>query len=88
MGRSTVERLVAEGAKVCFTYRNRELAETVLRDLGGTSDHLTALEMDASSLASVRSCAKAYLTTGRPLDALVPWNFTRQETADGFERVL
>lgn len=70
IGRAVVERLVADGARVVFSYvAGEEAAREVERALGGRA---TAVRADAADLAQVeRLLATAGEVLGGPLTALV-----------------
>lgn len=93
LGVETARALVAHGAEVVGTVRNREKAATsttVIRDAaqahGGRFD---LVDMDLASLKSVRACADALLRDGRLLDVVIAnagvMTTPYGKTEDGFE---
>lgn len=96
IGFETAFALALRGAHVVLAARNpKKLAETIAAlerrlSLRGVSAHLTALQLDLSSLASVRAATDAFYGLGLSLDILVLNAGVmvlkrRQATADGFE---
>ncbi|KAL9067793.1 MAG: hypothetical protein Q9157_006690 [Trypethelium eluteriae] len=74
LGIETARAFCATGATVWITGRNIEKLEAVaseLRKSSGDSSRVTALEMDQTSLASVRSAARTVLATSNKLNILV-----------------
>ena len=73
MGVHIVTRLAAAGAEVLMPVRNRTKGEAVAELLRAETPaaRLTVLDLDLSSLASVRSLADGLLDEGEPLHLLV-----------------
>jgi NAD(P)-dependent dehydrogenase (short-subunit alcohol dehydrogenase family) len=71
IGRVTVERLAARGARVILAGRNAQTHEAVVRELrqaGGDAEHVS---LDLNDLGSVRACAQQ-LTERQPyIDVLI-----------------
>ena len=93
IGRATATGLVAMGARLAITGRDRERAEQAAREIraagGGQVDVFVA---DLSSQTEVRRLADEVLQTYPRIDVLVNnvggyWN-TRHVTADGLERTF
>ena len=90
IGRATTEALADRGATVVLACRSVAKAEAVIREIGSAtgSERLSALALDLGDLGSVRSCAQAFLTSGRPLHGLINnagLAGQRGLTASGFE---
>ena len=93
IGTETARALVAHGAHVIGTARNIAQAEknngVVQRAAARSGGSFELIELDLTSLASVRHCAAALLARGRPLDVVIanagvmaaPFRLTE----DGFE---
>lgn len=92
LGVETARALVARGAEVVGTARDRAKAEAAtasVRDQAAHGGRLELVDLDLASLASVRACADALLAKGRPFDVVIanagvmatPFG----HTADGFE---
>ena len=93
IGRSTVLALSSMGASVTFIARNKDKAEILLKELNTKSQNKAAYILaDLSSQKEVKSAAKEYLKTNRPLDILINnaglINLKRRETIDGFEETF
>ena len=86
LGVETARSLIARGAIVVGTARDRAKAE---RAIGPRRGAFELLEMDLASLASVRSCAEILLARGLPFDVVIcnagVMACPRGLTADGFE---
>jgi retinol dehydrogenase 12 len=73
IGRATAEGLAGRGARVyvaCRSAAKGEAAVAAIRAATG-NDAVFLLPLDLADLASVRSCAAAFLAPGEPLDVLV-----------------
>jgi retinol dehydrogenase 12 len=73
IGRATAEGLAGRGARVYVACRSAvkgEAAVAAIRAATG-NDAVFLLPLDLADLASVRSCAAAFLAPGEPLDVLV-----------------
>jgi NAD(P)-dependent dehydrogenase (short-subunit alcohol dehydrogenase family) len=91
IGLETARALVARGAHVVGTARDLTKAKAAGSDVevATASGELDWIELDLSSLRSVRSAADSLLADGRPFDAIIanagvmaaPWG----QTVDGFE---
>ncbi len=93
IGRSAAEELARRGARLTLLCRNPEKGQALseeLLQLGAPEVDL--VEMEMSSLASVRSAAASVLSSGEPIDVLLNnagvVNTRRHESADGFEETL
>jgi retinol dehydrogenase 12 len=90
IGRSTAAVLAARGGRVYIACRSAtagEAAVAAIKSAAG-SQHVWLLPLDLASLASVRSCAAAFLALDEPLHVLVNnagVGGQRGLTADGFE---
>ena len=78
IGKTTVEALAQTGARVFFTARNASKAEAVLKELSaakiGSTDQpvrIEWVEMDNSSLASVRKGAEDFKKRSQQLNILI-----------------
>jgi retinol dehydrogenase 12 len=83
IGLATAQALAARGETVFLACRNPAAGSAAAASVGGRF-----LELDLASLASVRSCAAAFLSLDEPLDVLINnagVAGTRGVTADGFE---
>lgn len=73
IGRATVRGLLERGATVYFTGRSaakaEPVAESLRRELPGA--RLQALELELGDVASVRTCAAAFLARDEPLHVLI-----------------
>jgi retinol dehydrogenase-12 len=90
IGRATTEGLAARGATVYMACRSEAKARPVREAIAGATGNpnLHLLSLDLADLASVRSCAQAFLDTGAPLHVLVNnagLAGKRGVTASGFE---
>jgi NAD(P)-dependent dehydrogenase (short-subunit alcohol dehydrogenase family) len=93
LGVETARALAARGADVVGAARDLDKAsratDAVHAAAGSSGGSLELVELDLASLASVRSCADALLSAGRPLDVVIAnagvmaCPFGR--TVDGFE---
>jgi NAD(P)-dependent dehydrogenase (short-subunit alcohol dehydrogenase family) len=93
LGVETARSLAAHGALVVGAARDLSKAETataqVRKDAAANGGSLELVALDLASLASVRACADALLTAGKPFDVVIanagvmatPFG----HTADGFE---
>jgi len=88
VGVETARVLAAHGAAVVGTARELAKGASALRSVRSAGD-IELVELDLSSLSSVRACANALVKTGKPFDAIianagvmaVPFSIT----VDGFE---
>jgi len=91
LGHETARVLAANGAKVVLVCRSKATGERAAKEIREAvpSADLVTLEMDLSSLASVRKAAQEFLDTGLPLHILINnagVMFTpRGTTQDGIE---
>ncbi len=90
VGRISALRLADAGAHVVLAVRNvakvKPVYDAILQKHG--EDRASVLEMDLSSLKSVKLAADAFLTTGKPLHVLMNnagLAGIRGQTEDGFE---
>jgi retinol dehydrogenase 12 len=92
MGKETARELARMGAEVVLGCRSRELGEAARAEIIQTtaSTGVTVMQVDLSSPASVRACARLCYEQFPKLDMLVNNAAaslrTRQVTPDGFER--
>jgi NAD(P)-dependent dehydrogenase (short-subunit alcohol dehydrogenase family) len=92
MGKETARELARMGASVVLACRDAERGEDARRDIDASTGTRAAsvIELDLSSLRSVREFAAAFTKRFAALDVLVnnaaASLSTRQVTADGFER--
>jgi NAD(P)-dependent dehydrogenase (short-subunit alcohol dehydrogenase family) len=90
IGRETARALAGRGAKLFLASRSEAKTRPVIDDIAATTGNaeLEFLALDLSDLASVRSCAEAFLGRGEPLHALINnagLAGQRGMTASGFE---
>lgn len=93
IGRATAEALVASGHRVWIASRSESKTKPVIDAIRAQhrsleSDAIDFLALDLADLASVRSCARAFLALGQPLDLLIAnagLAGQRGLTAQGFE---
>ena len=90
IGRATAMALARDGGRVYIACRSPELGAAAVSAVKAAtgSDTVWLLPLDLSSLASVRSCAAAFLELDEPLHVLVNnagVGGRRGLTADGFE---
>lgn len=93
IGRATAEALVAAGHRVLIASRSESKTRPVIEAIRARhrsleSDAIDFLALDLADLASVRSCARAFLALGQPLDVLIAnagLAGQRGLTAQGFE---
>jgi NAD(P)-dependent dehydrogenase (short-subunit alcohol dehydrogenase family) len=73
MGKETARELARMGAQVIVACRNRERGEAAAKEIAETTGRtgLTTMEVDLSSLASVRAFANAFYERFAKLDVLV-----------------
>eukprot|EP00246_Nothoceros_aenigmaticus_P018122 TRINITY_DN9376_c0_g1_i1.p1 TRINITY_DN9376_c0_g1~~TRINITY_DN9376_c0_g1_i1.p1 ORF type:complete len:149 (-),score=14.02 TRINITY_DN9376_c0_g1_i1:74-520(-) len=91
LGAETARVLALRGAQVIIAARNTQAAERVKDEIIRATPHakVEVLELDLSSLASVKRCADQFLASGYPLNLLMnnagvmlcPF----QKSADGIE---
>ncbi len=85
IGRVTAIELAKQGAHVILACRSEEKTRPVLAEIG---DNAEFVRLDLADLASVRSCAEAFLGRGEPLTLLVNnagLAGAHGRTKDGFE---
>lgn len=71
IGKGIVERFVAEGAEVAFTYRSSsDKADQIISDLGA-GERLKAFKSDASSYEDAEQLVKDVLATFSKIDILI-----------------
>lgn len=92
LGIETARTLVAHGAEVVGTARDLAKAETassVVREAATKGGGFDLVEVDLSSLASVRTCADKLIAAGRAFDAIIAnagvMATPEGKTVDGFE---
>lgn len=94
IGRATARILAGKGAKVVFTYRNRQRADETLTEIRKAHQNadVSALEVDLADLASVRKLAENFKAEHSRLDILInnagAFFDKRLETKDGFEMTI
>lgn len=72
IGRSVVERLVADGAKVVINYSSDEAAaQSLVESLGG-SDKVIALKGDAGDISYLDTLVAQTVSTFGKIDILIP----------------
>lgn len=73
IGKVTALELARAGHRIVMANRNRERAEAARAEIAAASgnDELELLDLDLSSLASVRACAAAFLAGHERLDLLI-----------------
>ncbi|MCX2982753.1 SDR family oxidoreductase [Halieaceae bacterium IMCC14734] len=91
IGRVTAQELAAEGHHLVLANRNRDKAEQFAAELKSASgnDNISLLDLDLSSLKSVRECAAEFLSQHDTLDVLLNnagmTSSAEVITEDGFE---
>ncbi len=93
IGLATTKALAAKGAHVILAVRDLKSGEAAASQIRAVFKNasLEVMKLDLASLESVRTFAKAYIASGKPLHALInnagPINARRQLefTQDGFE---
>jgi len=91
IGRETALRLAEQGHQLTMANRNRQKAEQVAKDITAQTgnENISLLDMDLSSLDSVRQCARDFKASNESLDLLINnaglMAHTQEMTADGFE---
>lgn len=94
IGVETARFLADLGATVVMPARNATKARAVRDDIARSTgnDRVEVMEMDLSSLASVRAFAKALAEKHPKVDVLVlnagVWTTSRETTVDGFEKTM
>jgi NAD(P)-dependent dehydrogenase (short-subunit alcohol dehydrogenase family) len=68
IGRATAVELGRRGAKLFIATRNEEKTKPVLDEIGGNAEHM---QLDLGDLASVRQCAKEFVSRDEPLHVLI-----------------
>ena len=92
MGKETARELARMGAEVILGCRSKERGEAAANEIIETTGRngVTVMEVDLSSLASVRACARAFHERFPKLDVLVNNAAAslrvREITPEGFER--
>ena len=92
MGKETAREMARMGAEVILGCRSKERGEAAANEIIETTGRngVTVLEVDLSSLASVRACARAFQERFPKLDVLVNNAAAslraREITPEGFER--
>jgi len=88
IGTETAKALFTTGATLYLTARDLSKAKEALGDIA-TSDRVHLLRLDLDSLASVRSCAKEFLSQAKELNIFIAnagvMAPPEGRTADGFE---
>jgi len=91
IGKETIKALLEHNAKVYMASRSKEKADAAISELKAqTGKEAIFLELDLSSLASVRKAAEEYLSKEHELHVLfnnagVMWPPTELLTADGYD---
>jgi NAD(P)-dependent dehydrogenase (short-subunit alcohol dehydrogenase family) len=92
LGLETARALHLTGAKLFLTYRNQAKGEAIINELVASNpkgQHPTLIEMELSSLESVRQGAKQFLDQSKRLDILINnagiMAVPEGRTVDGFE---
>lgn len=89
IGRATAAELAGRGGRVYVACRSEEKGRAAVGIIGETGNGAVGfLRLDLADLASVRSCAEAFLALGEPLHVLVNnagVGGQRGLTRDGFE---
>ena len=92
MGKETARELARMGAEVILGCRSLACGDAAADEIAATTGNsrVTALELDLSSLASVRACARTFQERCPTLDVRVhnaaAARRTREVTPEGFER--
>ena len=73
IGRETVRVLAARGAEVYLAGRSEQKTRSAIDEIAAQTrnENLEFLALDLGDLDSVRTCADAFLATGRPLHVLI-----------------
>jgi len=91
IGKETIKALLEHNAKVYMASRSKEKADAAISELKAqTGKEAIFLELDLSSLASIRKAAEEYLSKEHELHVLfnnagVMWPPTELLTADGYD---
>src|ERR1700683_1733352 len=92
LGVETARALAAHGAQVVGAARDLNKAKTAteqVRAQAANGGGLELIELDLASLASVRACADALISTGQPFDLVIAnagvMACPKSLTSDGFE---
>src|SRR3984957_2185314 len=92
LGVETARTLAAHGAQVIGAARDLDKAHAATRQVragAGPKGGIELVELDLASLASVRACADALLTIGKPFDLVIAnagiMACPKSVTKDGFE---
>jgi NAD(P)-dependent dehydrogenase (short-subunit alcohol dehydrogenase family) len=92
IGVETARTLAAHGAEVVGAARNLDKARTAtepVRAQAANGGGLELVELDLASLSSVRACADALVSAGKPFDLIIAnagiMACPKSQTSDGFE---
>jgi NAD(P)-dependent dehydrogenase (short-subunit alcohol dehydrogenase family) len=92
IGVETARTLAAHGAEVVGAARNLDKARAAtepVRALAANGGGLELVELDLASLSSVRACADALVSVGKPFDLIIAnagiMACPKSQTSDGFE---
>jgi NAD(P)-dependent dehydrogenase (short-subunit alcohol dehydrogenase family) len=92
IGVETARTLAAHGAEVVGAARNLDKARAAtepVRALAANGGGLELVELDLASLSSVRACADALVSAGKPFDLIIAnagiMACPKSQTSDGFE---
>ncbi len=92
LGVETARTLAAHGAQVVGAARDLNKAKAATEQVRAQATHgggLELVELDLASLASVRACAEALVSSGKPFDLVIAnagvMACPKSQTADGFE---
>lgn len=94
IGKETARGLARMGYSVVFTTHDQHRGTEALHELKESTGNgdIEVLFCELGSLASVRRCAAEFLQGYSRLDVLINnagvWDFHRQESADGIERIF
>ena len=91
IGRATAVALAEQGAELYLAGRSEERHRDILAEVKAAGGRGTYLPLDLGDLASVRACARQFLSLDRPLHVLLNnagLARSRGTTADGFERTF
>ena len=92
IGSATAAVLVRRGARVVLLARPSDRLEALVRKLGGEEKRVGSVQVDLSSLASVRSAARELTRTAGHIDAVMniaaTFSGEYRKTKEGFEAML
>ena len=96
LGKATAKKLSAMGASVIISSRDKSKGEAVLSEIrsseGGAAASVELLQLDLSSMESVRSAAETFTAKHDSLDVLINnagvFKSHREVTADGLETMF